>query len=180
MELAVSQLACLFFSQRPPSWAACAPCTHSERKFRFQACIVHKPQDDLPIILQRLQQSRGMDGMVSERRSGGVCQLIDTSRNRHCLSKFLTGRVTLVILLGLLLLVAQAYPNPLSRKAVSPLPKNQTKLKQFLIQLGILYCSSQCNIKFALKLQPLTLWTILRSPSPRLVYDQHSNISIQR
>jgi hypothetical protein len=102
MELAVSQLACLFFSQRPPSWAACAPCTHSERKFRFPACIVHKPQDDLPIILQRLQQSRGMDGMVSERRSGGVCQLIDTSRNRHCLSKFLTGRVTLVILLGLL------------------------------------------------------------------------------
>jgi hypothetical protein len=74
----------------------------------------------------------------------------------------------------------KAYPNPLSRKAVSPLPKNQTKLKQFLIHLGILYCSSQCNIKFALKLQPLTLRTIPRSPSPRLLCDQHSNISIQR
>jgi hypothetical protein len=59
----------------------------------------------------------------------------------------------------------KAYPNPLKKSSI-PTSKESTPLKQFLIHIGILYCSSQCNIKFALKLQPLTLRTILRSPSP--------------
>ena len=122
------------------------------------------------------------DGMVSERRSGGICQLIDTGRNRPCLSKFLTGRVTVVVLLGLIVAFVggrKHIPTPLKESSI-PTSEKSTKLKQFLLHLGILYCSSQCNIKFTLKLQPLTLRTILRSPSPRLVCDQHSNISIKR
>jgi hypothetical protein len=76
--------------------------------------------------------------MVSERRSGGICQLIDTGRNRPCLLKFLTGQVTVVVLLGLIVAFVggrKHIPTPLEESSI-PTSEKSTKLKQFLIHLG--------------------------------------------